>query len=717
MVGMDARPDPRAKRRQKAANRLGLRAALLRFICTLMVAMWAFGFAGHASWGQTQLQVSPHSRPQDQQLREANAVPQELRGPIRVDGDKISKWSRGGVDFAWLRGDCHLYHEEHSYQCQEILLVVDGIPGRVRSRVVMSGIRRGNKVLQEPFSGTVYSSLDPQIQSPRLMPPPTQDLALFDHLPGTQPWATQVAGTDGSERRGTSEARVALASSAETPTESAVVTTSGVQQAQFGLNAPTLVPPPSTTFPIDPALDNSPLPGLPELPQVTASDQKYQIFLPDGSRSIEIVSRNPNAPIPLENLPRPAIGEEVIIARGGATVLIRDVSAQLGAQFMDLGTISLSANRIVFWGPTISDMMTGNADMNQVDGELYLEGDIVFRQGDRVIYAESMYYNVKREFGMILDAEAITTLPEYQGVVRIKSDVLQQVSSGNYQAFGAAVTTSRLGVPRYWLQSDQLSFQDRTRVVVDPVTNQPVNQSDPYVRSQDNFLYAGGIPVFYWPRLSTSLRRPPLYLTGANLRNDSVFGTQVLLEWDLFQLLGYDSAPDGVQSRITTDYLSERGPAIGTSTSYELPGLFGYPGRTVGRYDSYLIYDTGNDTLGRDRRDLPPEETWRGRSKWNHRQRFNRGWEFVGEFGYVSDRNFLEQYLESEWDQDKDHTSGLRLQRYAGSLLFDLSVEAQVNDFFKTTERLPVLEHYALGLSPLGDFGTWSMKNKVGYQK
>ena len=122
---------------------------------------------------------------------------------------------------------------------------------------------------------------------------------------------------------------------------------------------------------------------------------------------------------------------------------------------MELGTISLSADRIGGWLPLVTNLFNGTADISQAEGELYLEGDIVFRQGERIIYADSMYYNISLERGMVLDAEAITTVPDYMGIVRLKADVLQQVARGNFIAFDAAVTSSRLGVPRYWLQSEQ----------------------------------------------------------------------------------------------------------------------------------------------------------------------------------------------------------------------------------------------------------------------
>ena len=49
----------------------------------------------------------------------------------------------------------------------------------------------------------------------------------------------------------------------------------------------------------------------------------------------------------IEMKPRPELGDTVVLARGGVTVLIRDVTVSLPGGMMDLGTISLSADRVV----------------------------------------------------------------------------------------------------------------------------------------------------------------------------------------------------------------------------------------------------------------------------------------------------------------------------------------------------------------------------------
>ncbi len=98
-----------------------------------------------------------------------------------------------------------------------------------------------------------------------------------------------------------------------------------------------------------------------------------------------------------------------------------------------------------------------------------------------------------------------------------------------------------------------------------------------------------------------------------------------------------------------------------------------------------------------------------------HRQWLPYDYEFVAEVGYLSDRNFLEQYFENEYDRNKDHDTSLRLRKYYFNQLFELAAEARLNPFYTDTQRLPSFNHYMLGSSLLGDRLTYSMHNKVSY--
>ena len=91
------------------------------------------------------------------------------------------------------------------------------------------------------------------------------------------------------------------------------------------------------------------------------------------------------------------------------------------------------------------------------------------------------------------------------------------------------------------------------------------------------------------------------------------------------------------------------------------------------------------------------------------------GFQFTAELGLISDRNFLEQYFEYEWDELKDQTTGIDLKRYVGNSSWDIMGDVRLNDFFTQTEWLPRFDHFLLGESLLQDRLTWFSHSSVGY--
>jgi hypothetical protein len=331
---------------------------------------------------------------------------------------------------------------------------------------------------------------------------------------------------------------------------------------------------------------------------------------------------------------------------------------------------------------------------------------------------------VAQDQGVVLAAELLTPVPEYQGLLRLKADVLQVVDRQNIQAFGAAVTSSRLGVPSYWFQAENVSFKDEPRPATEPFTGRPI--IDPLTGQQEldhkylatarnNFVYVEGVPVFYWPTIATDLTQPSYYLERIKLGSDSVFGTQFMADWNAFQLLGIRRPPEGVKWNFSTDYLSDRGFGLGTNVTYEKDSFLGIPSPSRGFFDAWGIKDDGLDNLGLDRRNLIPSTDYRYRVLSQHRQYLPSGWQYFGELGLVSDRNFLEQYYELEWDTQKDATTGFELKKYFANQSFSLSMNTRYNDFWTQTEWLPRLDHFMSGQPLLFDRLTWYSHSQVSY--
>ncbi len=436
---------------------------------------------------------------------------------------------------------------------------------------------------------------------------------------------------------------------------------------------------------------------------------------PLQAKSVQFLPRSGSSRQNITGTPDALTGEMVWQITGGFKLVVSGAQmTQSNGSVLEVGTVSLEADNAVVWRRG-SDANSFGQSTPDRPLELYLDGNIVFNQGNRVIYADRMYYNVSSEYGMVLDAEILTPVPQYQGLLRLKADVLRQQDRQNFTAYGAAITSSRLGVPRYWLQSDEVSLtdnRDETDLSVYAPTD-AARGTNMRAEARNNFVYLGGVPIFYWPTFGTNLADPSFYLSSIKFKSDRIFGTQVYTDWNIYQALGIQG-PEGTSLMGSLDYLSERGPAVGARFEYQRPTwFFGAPG--TGFTDAWFINDTGLDVLGTDRFNLPPEESIRGRILGRNRLFLSPNVELMAESGYISDRNFLEQYFENEWDTEKDFSSGLRLRRYNGNRMLDISGNARVNDFFTETESLPKVDHYLLGQDLFGERFSYSAYSSVGY--
>lgn len=430
-----------------------------------------------------------------------------------------------------------------------------------------------------------------------------------------------------------------------------------------------------------------------------------------GAKTFEFSGRGGIDP-QLITLPRPERGDSVVAISRGIRLKFGGTSVMTSSGQMDLGTVLIEADRALIWTSDFSKLISQSFDGQSV--ELYLEGNVVFQQGQRTIFADRMYYNVQSETGMVLNAEILTPAPQFEGVVRLKADVIEQRTRQNYLAYNAAMTSSRIGVPRYWMQSDRLSLSDN-RSEIDPNQAASLAQTgatNMEATARNNFIYLGGVPVLYWPVINTNIDTSSFYLRSIKVKNDEIFGQQAFIDTDLYQLLGIDG-PDGTDWLLSTDYLSKRGFALGTTYRYNVPQTF-LPGPATGFFDAWGINDRGLDTLGRNRVGLAPERETRGRLTFRHRQFLTPDLELWAEAGVVSDRNFLEQYFEREWDQEKDLTTSLRLRRYFDNQMFDIVGQPRINRFFTETEWLPRIDHYLLG-QPLFNRLTWYARSNVAY--
>lgn len=495
----------------------------------------------------------------------------------------------------------------------------------------------------------------------------------------------------------------------------------------------------ATLFAVVPASVSAQQPTIRRLAlEGRADEARFQAW--DPLRPVEILAQSPEAPAwandstltPASPIggsrirfqPRGTMeGTAEVFLRNGEAVLIVNTPMQISIMEQD-GVTEISADRFVVWTDKNVGGLAG-VGLNNAPVEFYLEGNIEFRQGRQVVFAERMYYDVQRQNGLILEAELYADVAgerdEYPTPFRVKTDVLQQTSPSSFQAENAAFTTSRLGIPQYWIQSDRLTFDTGSTPLFDQIARQSNGPGDfsqfdrLFISSDNTRLFVAGIPVLRWPRLSTDLAQSrSLFLDRIRFGSDSVFGTQVLTRWNNFQLLGI-TPPEGTQWTTTLDYLSDRGIGFGTDLEHKSDSFFGIPSIGNGFFRSWFINDKGTDNLGFDRRSVPLEENFRGRMRLQDRRLFRNGMQLTSELGWISDRNFSEQYYEQEWDREKDQDTRIQLKQFNGSGTWSLTGGLRLNDFFTQTEWLPRFDHYEIGRSFFQNRFTWFEHTQVGY--
>lgn len=598
-------------------------------------------------------------------LAQVELPPPDSDEPIVVSAEAANHWRQGSYEVWVLRGNCRIRQGSGSARSNEAALWIDYAPaaGAQRSKIIAY------------LEGDVQIEPDPQGSPARLTD--QRWFGRFYTSGGIQVHAAQVAGE---------------------PAVKPAVYQRGLQRRS----------PPSADAVRRAQFTNSAAVG----PNAAES-------MPAGTRRVRVFTRS-EAPVQAKSGYDPQSNQWIAWIDGGVNLIVDGLPR--------FGSIDVSADRLVIWMSGLEKLnLTGETFQDEtIPLEIYMEGNIVFRQGERVIHASRMYYDVTNRVGTVLHAEMLTPVRKYEGLLRLRAEVLQQVGEDRFFAHDTFITSSRMGHPGYRIQSAEVYYEDiqspafepfTGQPAIDPETGQPAIDHQKLATSRNNFLFLGPVPIFYWPTLATDLDDPTFYIRRARFKNDRVYGTQILTDWDAYQLLGIRNPPDGTEWDLSFDYLGDRGFGHGTTFLYTRDWLPGVPGPASGLFDFWGIKDHGLDNLGRGRYRLTPEKDYRYRLFWRHRQQLPGDFRLSAELGWISDRNFLEQYYEREWDELKDKTTGLELKRVRENRSWSVTADVRLNDFFTQTEWLPRADHFWLGQPLAGDVFTWYEHSHVGYAR
>jgi len=416
------------------------------------------------------------------------------------------------------------------------------------------------------------------------------------------------------------------------------------------------------------------------------------------------------------------IEQKAIIVSGGVILHISNVEK--------IGLLDIEADNAVIWTKDNPQQffqnMQGQQGETSRESEFFLSGNVVIRtlvnNEERTLRAEQVYYDVNRNVAVALQAQVKFRQRGFTEALHFKADEVFQINATEFKAVKAEVFSSRLPSDpglKIVLAEAALSQRrvPRTNLFglrfIDRETGEPQDITERTFRGEGVTVRLGQVPIFYLPYIQGRITDPAGPLKGLNIRNDRIFGFQVLTEFDVHHLFGVIPPPD-THWTLTADCLSRRGPVLGTYYEYRGSGLTGVSTRHAGSARILGIYDEGPDILGFGRGGAHPN--WRGRASWRHDEEFGAGWRLQGQVSLLSDRNFLEQYFKPEFDLGLNQETFAYLTKRNPVWGASILVEPRLRNWVTETAWLPKAEGFLSGWT-FFDRTTYNAHTSIGYAR
>jgi hypothetical protein len=457
--------------------------------------------------------------------------------------------------------------------------------------------------------------------------------------------------------------------------------------------SPAPLPPPSKATP--------PPPGPPAAP----TQVRNFTVAPRHGQSFNLIQTKP--------LPN---GEQALIVTGGVIVTVRNAP--------NAGLIDLEADRLVIWHRGgDSQKAFGNMQTPQgQDGkhiELYLSGNVEMRNQSqnklgappttRTIRADELYYDVDRSVAVAIKTQMEMKMPKVPDPILLNAAELFQLNVNTFEMTQAEASASKLpSDPGFKVYMASAVVEDRTipmvsifgRPVLDRKTGLPLQRKQSIVNGRNAFVELENIPIFYSPYLKMDARNPLGPLQQMNVGYSMIYGTTFSFTWDMYQLLGIQQPPQ-TSWRINTDYLSFRGPALGTSYNRFTREFFGIEGLNTIGVQGYMMDDRDFDNLGgpRPMNDFNPT-AFRGWLQYRQTvQELPNGFNVISQVVGISDRNFVEQYYKRIWDTDVNQDSFLYVKQQQDNWAWSVLGEGRTRAWITETNWFPRVDGWLIGQS------------------
>lgn len=657
--------------------------------------------------------------------------------PVVLAADQVTSWVEGGRRVVVLRGKVLVEHGTLHARGQQAVVWVD-IEQQKRSGVWQLEVYAEGDVALENGSDaragptarvdlSTRGEIKLRAKDGKVVQQTQREDALFRRAEAarTAPPPPQ-APPNRPVRRGVSEEPTPPPAPSGPLSSAAPVPPDGSRPAQPTLTParPTQGPPAQLQPPTISPLPTQPGPPAPPAapPAPGPSSLAPRPSLLDAPPRTFSITPRTSAPYQQQSFSLPN-GEQAVVFTGG--VILHVEAAQKA------GLVDIEADKLVVWtrGNTqemLSNLRTQRGHTGR-EVEFYLAGNVEIRQQDgkqaRTLRADEVFYDVSRNVAVAMNADLEFRQPGIPDPIHMKAGELLKLSETQYKAVRAELFASRLpSDPGLKVYLTEATLEERTepkltifgRQFTSLTTGAPENTNEKRFRGSDVYFEFENVPFFYLPFVQGNANDPLGPLESVLFGNDRIFGTRIGATFDVYDLIGLDKIPN-TRWRVYADYLSRRGPALGTEFDYRGKDLFGLPGRHDGVIKAFGIYDTATDILGGGRGPSENHPDFRGRFLWrnNSLDLFNN-LTVQYQLAFLSDKNFLEQYYKFEFDNDINQETFLYLKQQRDQWAWTLLAEPRLRDWVTETEWLPRADGYLLGQS-FFDLFTYNARASAGY--
>ncbi|MCX7927121.1 MAG: hypothetical protein N2606_03175 [Candidatus Omnitrophica bacterium] len=295
------------------------------------------------------------------------------------------------------------------------------------------------------------------------------------------------------------------------------------------------------------------------------------------------------------------------------------------------------------------------------------EGNVTIRDVHGLMYGERILYNFKTKQGTIENAKFYSQ--PYFG----KAEKIELVSDKQFDVYNGRLSTCNFNQPHYHLKSRKLSFYSQDKI-----------------KSWENVLYFGALPVAYVPYYRHSLKDNATHIQLTPGYSD---------QWGAYLLTAtryYLS--ESVQGKIYFDYRNKLGFAEGISANYKNTGF--------GSGDFKFYYTTERPKEG-----LPKEsgDFQRYFARLRHHWQIDEQTYFTGEVHRIVDDkrrkfgsvyNILKDYFPRNYERDPKPISYALLNHNFTHSQLSFYLEKRINRWYDQIEKLPEIT-YSLPSLPI----------------